>query len=134
MQRLPAATATGMQLRRSALTALNARILGCSPQHRVAHYATRTANGQRRLMSAMSANAASRQAALDETLRALRAMSPQATLQRGYAIVTASDGTIARDAGRFGRGDRVSATLARGRLALTVDDIEPADENGPQPD
>jgi len=134
MQRLPAATANTMQLRRSALTALTARIKACNPQYRVAHYTTRVADVERRLIRAMSAGAASRQAALDETVRAMRAVSPQATLQRGYAIVTASDGTIARDAAQFGRGDRVSAKLARGRLALTVDEIEHADEDGTRSD
>jgi exodeoxyribonuclease VII large subunit len=72
----------------------------------------------------MAANLATRHASLGETVRALRAVSPEATLQRGYAIVTAEDGVIARDARNFERGDKVTAQLARGRLALTVDAVE----------
>lgn len=134
LQRLPAGLANGMQLRSSKLAALTARIRSCNPQHRVEHYTTRVANGTRRLSVAMGAGLSARQAALDENLRALRAVSPHATLQRGYAIVTAADGAIARDAADFRRGDRVSAQLARGRLVLDVEDTETDSEDAPASD
>lgn len=123
MQRLPAAAANAMRLRHSGLVALSARVRGCNPRHRIAAYANRAAAGARRLTTSMTADLASRRAALDENVRALHAVSPAATLQRGYAIVTAADGAIARDAEKFRSGDRLSARLARGRLTLTVDAV-----------
>ncbi|TDJ64153.1 MAG: exodeoxyribonuclease VII large subunit [Proteobacteria bacterium] len=120
MQRLPASTANMMQLRHSELTALNARVHAHNPQQRIAQFLSRVADKRRQLIASMSADLASRQAALDEMDRALRAISPTATLQRGYAIVRAADGTIARNAAHFKSGDRVTAQLARGKMALTV--------------
>jgi exodeoxyribonuclease VII large subunit len=79
---------------------------------------------RRRLIAAARTTIGSRQATLDEYIRTLRAVSPQATLQRGYAIVSSENGTIARDAKNFVRGDHLSAKLAKGRLRLSVDDIE----------
>lgn len=124
MQRLPAAFSNVIQLRLSSLATLRARIGACDPQHRIAHYGDRVVDNRRRLIAAMRASFAARQATLGECVRALRAVSPQATLQRGYAIVTGVDGAIARDAKNFVPGDRVSAKLATGRLGLSVEDIE----------
>jgi exodeoxyribonuclease VII large subunit len=54
----------------------------------------------------------------------LRALSPAATLSRGYAIVE-SDGDVLRDAGQVQPGERLRIQLHRGRLTSTVDAIEP---------
>jgi exodeoxyribonuclease VII large subunit len=54
----------------------------------------------------------------------LRALSPAATLSRGYAIVEA-DGHILHDAGSVAPGASLRIQLHRGRLTSTVDAIEP---------
>jgi exodeoxyribonuclease VII large subunit len=54
----------------------------------------------------------------------LEAVSPSATLSRGYAIVE-SDGRILHDATAVGPGSRLRIQLHRGRLTSTVDAIEP---------
>jgi exonuclease VII large subunit len=41
-------------------------------------------------------------------------------LDRGYAIVSGSDGSIVADARMLKRGDRVALTLAKGRADATV--------------
>jgi exodeoxyribonuclease VII large subunit len=51
---------------------------------------------------------------------ALALLNPDAVLERGYAIVTASDGTIVSDAGRLHVGDDVALKFARGRAVATV--------------
>lgn len=54
--------------------------------------------------------------------RALHAVSPLATLARGYAIVAhAPGGGTVTDAATLAAGDRVSARFARGTAFLTVD-------------
>jgi exodeoxyribonuclease VII large subunit len=61
-------------------------------------------------------------AELDHTLARLRALSPGATLDRGYAIVQrATDGAVLRDPAEVGAGDRLRVRLARGELTATAD-------------
>ncbi|MER5700782.1 exodeoxyribonuclease VII large subunit [Micromonospora sp. NPDC002296] len=58
---------------------------------------------------------------LRHTLARLRALSPAATLDRGYAIVQRADGHVVRSAGEVGGGDPLRVRLAEGELAATVD-------------
>jgi exodeoxyribonuclease VII large subunit len=58
---------------------------------------------------------------LRHTLARLRALSPAATLERGYAIVQRADGHVVRAAGEVGAGDPLRVRLADGELAATVD-------------
>ncbi|HET6819567.1 MAG TPA: exodeoxyribonuclease VII large subunit [Candidatus Limnocylindria bacterium] len=52
---------------------------------------------------------------------ALRALSPAATLERGYAVARLADGTIVRDPGQAAAGDALQVTVARGTLATRVE-------------
>jgi exodeoxyribonuclease VII large subunit len=52
----------------------------------------------------------------------LRALSPQRTLERGYAIAQLPDGSALRDAASAPVGTRLKLTVAVGTLAATVDD------------
>jgi exodeoxyribonuclease VII large subunit len=52
--------------------------------------------------------------------RSLDAISPLATLARGYAIVTGPDGVVVQDASRLQIGDEIEARLATGRLRARV--------------
>jgi exodeoxyribonuclease VII large subunit len=58
---------------------------------------------------------------LRHTLARLRALSPAATLQRGYAIVQRPDGHVVRAAGEVDAGVRLRVRLAEGELTATVD-------------
>jgi exodeoxyribonuclease VII large subunit len=59
--------------------------------------------------------------------RTLHAVSPLATLERGYAIVLREDGELLRDTADAPVGTRIEARLSRGRLRATVDEIVPPD-------
>ncbi|MGC5077929.1 exodeoxyribonuclease VII large subunit [Agrococcus sp. DT81.2] len=50
----------------------------------------------------------------------LRALSPQSTLDRGYAVVQTASGSVARDAGALAAGDALLVTLASGTLDAEV--------------
>ena len=65
-----------------------------------------------------------RRAALDRTGARLQALSPRATLARGYAVVRA-DGAVLRDAAAVAPGSRLEIELATGSLAATVDEVRP---------
>lgn len=51
----------------------------------------------------------------------LRALGPEQTLNRGYAIVLDEAGNAVRDAAKLAEGQRVNARFARGQAALRVD-------------
>ena len=57
---------------------------------------------------------------LEHRLARIRALSPLATLQRGYAVVQTAAGAVVTDAATLTPGETVKATLALGRLTATV--------------
>ena len=66
---------------------------------------------------------ASARASLGAAGAALAVLAPQATLDRGYAIVRrADDGAIVRDPTEAPPGSRLALRVARGELPATVDD------------
>ncbi len=61
-------------------------------------------------------------ASLDSSVAALQVLGPQATLERGYAIVRrASDERIVRDPAETPPGTRLTVRVARGEVPATVD-------------
>ncbi|HET7529503.1 MAG TPA: exodeoxyribonuclease VII large subunit [Mycobacteriales bacterium] len=48
------------------------------------------------------------------------AMSPQATLDRGYAVLQRADGSAVRDPAEVGLGERLTGRVAAGRIPLEV--------------
>lgn len=48
------------------------------------------------------------------------ALSPAATLQRGYAVLQREDGTVVRAAGEASEGDKLRARVAEGEFGVTV--------------
>lgn len=63
-----------------------------------------------------------RRAALDRSGARLQALSPRATLERGYAIVRHGDAAV-RDAATVPAGAHVEVELARGALAARVEEV-----------
>lgn len=62
----------------------------------------------------------------------IRAMSPQATLARGYAILSAGDGSTVTRVADLDIGDDLLAHLADGTATLEVRDLQPTEEtDGP---
>ncbi|VFR78295.1 Exodeoxyribonuclease VII large subunit [plant metagenome] len=68
-----------------------------------------------------------RQAALQALSGQLRALDPQQTLARGYAIARDPDGRIVRDAGTLERGARLSLRFAQGEAQVDVREVTPGD-------
>jgi exodeoxyribonuclease VII large subunit len=67
--------------------------------------------------------AATARSSLDSVVAALAVLGPQATLDRGYAIVRrAEDGRIVRDPADAAAGTRLAVRVARGELPATADD------------
>lgn len=58
---------------------------------------------------------------LDQIEHELRALSPVAILERGYALVFDSSGKLVKDSAQVSAGDEISAKLARGQLTARVE-------------
>jgi exodeoxyribonuclease VII large subunit len=76
-----------------------------------------------RLPGLVRARVIEARAGLTRSAAALSALDPYATLERGYAIVRASDGAIVRDAATQRVGDRLAVTLSRGALDVSVEGV-----------
>lgn len=73
-----------------------------------------------RLRQAMIAQCARRHQQLSRCQGALAALSPLATLERGYSIVRGPDGAIVRDAAQLAAGDDLQLQFARGTVGARV--------------
>ena len=58
---------------------------------------------------------------LAHTLARVVALSPAATLQRGYAVLQREDGAVVRDPAQVGAGEGLRARVAEGEFRVTVD-------------
>ena len=116
-----------LQERRSRLVDSSLRLRGASPAGRIGLLDERlrfVSGGLKR--AARDALRRPRER-LSLARRALESVSPLATLQRGYAIVTGGEtGAILTDARAAPPGAPVQIRLARGELSATVDESHPA--------
>ncbi len=73
------------------------------------------------LASAMGASLLRLRSQLEHLEGQLRALSPVAILDRGYALVFDSEGNLIKDSGQVQVGDEITAKLARGSLTAKVE-------------
>jgi exodeoxyribonuclease VII large subunit len=59
----------------------------------------------------------------EQLVARLRAVAPQATLERGYAIVLDDAGAAVRDAAALAAGERVDVRLARGTAVARIEEV-----------
>jgi len=103
------------------------------PGSRLRQHAQRLDELEARMIIAARTRLERAGASLAAAMRTLHAVSPLATLDRGYAIVTGPDGRVLQDATRVAPGETVGARLAHGRLNARVIDIieeSPAEDTG----
>jgi exodeoxyribonuclease VII large subunit len=108
------------QLRQASLERVHARLLQQHPNTRLPLLSRRLAEQDQRLRRAMTHLLERRQTRLQHAARALHAVSPLATLERGYAIVFDSNGQVLRSAKGVAAGTPLRARLADGELPLRV--------------
>lgn len=128
-QRLRFALAATLHRASFRLGSARSRLQSRHPSTMLASYQARCAQLTLRLEHAWKIGGDERQARLALLSRALNAVSPLATLERGYAIVRdPATGVVARDACRYRVGDRLETMLARGVLEVTVAGVHAAVE------
>ena len=107
---------------RSRAQQLDSRLYRQSPALRIEKMTSRVQHASDGLRSRMQRLLEQRRHRLGLGARALDAVSPLATLERGYAIVSdAATGKVLTDASAA--GERIEARLATGRLRATVDEV-----------
>ena len=57
--------------------------------------------------------------------RYARSLSPQHVIERGFAVVRRSDGTVVRGPGDVRPGEKLALTVAHGTIAATVEAPDP---------
>ena len=105
------------------LTQLRGR-LDAGVRRALARDRERLARDRERLRAAPLLLLERRRASLDHAAARLQALSPRATLARGYAVVR-TGGTALRDAADVAPGRVLEIELAAGGLAATVDEVRP---------
>ena len=112
--------------RRSRLSESAARLRGASPAERIGGLNDRLGFVFRNLARAARDTLQRRRERLSLAERTLESVSPLATLERGYAIVSAGDnGAIITDSRSAPPGAAVDIRLARGGLSATVNSSRP---------
>jgi len=109
---------------------LLARLQRAHPGSRLQQQVQRLDDLDTRLRRAWDAQASRMMQRLQLAQRHLDAISPLATLQRGYAIVTGPGGEALVDESQVKAGDQIEARLARGRIRAQVLAPEPKPSRG----
>jgi exodeoxyribonuclease VII large subunit len=110
-----------LQEHRERLRWLTGRAAQVSPSTRLAQQRLRLENLDQRLYRAWRHAFNSRRERLLPLVRTLNAVSPLATLERGYAIVSVEGGEILRNAAHAKPGTIIEARLAQGRVRAKVE-------------
>jgi exodeoxyribonuclease VII large subunit len=100
------------------------RSLGHGARRSLERHGEQLSTSTARLRRAASLLVERRCAELDRTAGRLRALSPLATLDRGYAIVR-REGVVVRSASVLSGGDEIDVRLAGGGFSGHVDEVHP---------
>lgn len=121
-QRLQRAWRATQHVRLSRAAELHARLQQQTPLYRLQQLRARRETLALRLEGALRQRLEKYRTGLASLTRALEAVSPLATLARGYAIVQRlPQGDVIRSAREVAPGDRVEARLGAGRLICSVE-------------
>jgi exodeoxyribonuclease VII large subunit len=90
----------------------------------------RIATLRARLRSAAARAVADERADISHTLARVRAMSPMATLERGYAIVTAANAIAVTSVGDVSPGDAIGIYVVDGEISANVKGVVVHDGKG----
>jgi exodeoxyribonuclease VII large subunit len=119
--RLRACLREQQQQRHTQLERSHARLLARHPQHRLQLLHRQLAEQAQRLRQSIERRLERNRLTLSQSARALHAVSPLATLERGYAIVFDADGKVLRSVQNVPADARLRARLADGELPLRVE-------------
>ncbi|WP_282007159.1 exodeoxyribonuclease VII large subunit [Propioniciclava sinopodophylli] len=126
--RLRAAITARVRSQQEALDALRSRPVLRDPSGAVVLASQRVSDLQERLHRAVRRAVEREQDQLGGHLARVRTLSPRATLQRGYAIVTTDDGRTLASVADIEPDEIIIARLIDGDIAAAVIDVEPNEQ------
>lgn len=118
--RTRAAVSSRLNQEASALAALRSRPVLTEPHALLRPHAERLARATADLRHAWDRRLTSARAELDGLRAAVVALSPQSTLERGYAVVRDADGRVLTDSTAVAESTELDIRLAAGSLSATV--------------
>ncbi len=112
------------------LTACRSRPVLATPDVGVRRWAAEVVDLRARARRAVASCVDRDERSLAAQRAQITALSPAATLERGYAVVQRPDGSVLRDAATVTRGERLGVRLSRGRLDAEVVTASAVDGEG----
>jgi exodeoxyribonuclease VII large subunit len=103
---------------------LGAAVLRHDPRRRLAHASGHVADSRARIVRAVERTIEGGRSRLGSLDARLRALSPLAVLERGYALVLNEQGGVVRSAAELATGDRVKTRLAAGAFTSRVEETK----------
>ncbi len=122
--RAEAATRALLRARSIRAGDLSAALLRFDPRRHLAHSRTHLGELRARMDRAAERLVDASRSRLAAAEARLRALSPLAVLDRGYALVTGENGGLVRSAAKLAPGDRVTTRLAAGAFTSRVEATE----------
>jgi exodeoxyribonuclease VII large subunit len=122
-QRLARSIRHGLYRKRSEVWQLAARLRHESPELRLTMVMHRVDAFDARIQRAMSKRLDAWRTQHRVAATRLNAVSPLATLERGYAIVSTPTDHVITDAAKTAKGELIKARLAKGTLIARIEDI-----------
>jgi exodeoxyribonuclease VII large subunit len=123
--RLKRAVERRIETRKLKLARLATAVAHASPAQHLMRARERWRTAQADLRRALLRQVENTQQRLKLASRTLQSLSPLATLERGYAIVTDAGGHVIVDSGTVKQGTSIDLRLARGEMSATVDAVRP---------
>src|SRR5699024_4186087 len=108
-----------------ALDDLRSRPVLRDPTSAFAAHVDRLALLRHRLRSAVEQRVGHEDRALASAIAGIRAMSPKATLERGYALLVDGEGRTVSSVADTRTSEQLTAHIVDGTLVVTVDDVIP---------
>lgn len=121
-------TAQKIASERQSLDAIRSRPILKSPATTLDPHKTNLEHTLQRLRFAVQSKISSERQRISADIATLRAMSPQATLERGYSIIRAPGIGVLTDVRDVKKGDILEAVLAHGSMITTVFGTTPPKE------
>ncbi|MEY4323666.1 MAG: hypothetical protein RL410_1447, partial [Actinomycetota bacterium] len=110
------------------LTQARATLRASSPRSLIVTRIAELAHQQSEMTATVRLRIEREQGAIARARGQLAALSPFAVLNRGYALATAADGSVIRDASTVSVGDQLTIRLNRGSVVTTAQTINPAEQ------
>lgn len=103
------------------LTSLRSRPVLADPAGMIHTFTTQTIQLRERSSHALTGSLHAAEIELQGLAAAVRTLSPQATLDRGYAVLQTAEGTVVRSPEQTRPGDRLGARVAQGKIKVRVE-------------